>query len=112
VRPLIVLGVIGVVLVVWLFVLEPGNPRLLDDYALEDADTLRVGTTTIDAGWTRVTEVTETESEVLIVVKLFTWPVPGGGPEERIEFVVDLDAPLGDRVVTDPFHEVLRADDN
>lgn len=84
--------------------LNPGTARLLDYYEVVDANTIIGGTVTGDASWTRVTGVVESSSEVKITVRSFTWPVTTASIGRQIELTVSLEAPLGDRRVTDEFH--------
>lgn len=108
IRWAIVLGVVALVF----FVASPGNVLMLDYYELEDADTIRVGTSAGSAAWTRVTDVTETSSKVQITVKSWSWPVPQADVGYPIELTVNLETPLGDRQVTDLLHVVpLRTGD-
>ena len=81
---------------------------MIDFYKLLDPATIRVTTYAGSAAWTRVTDVTETSSQVDIVLKSWEWPVPQAGIGELVPLTVTLDAPLGDRLVTDGLHEVPR----
>ena len=103
---LALVGVLAVAVAVWLLVLEPGDERVIDDYVLIGPDTLRVATIAGDGAWTRVTEVTETSNEVHLTVKSFAWPLSMADIGQRVEMDVQLAEPLGDRRVTDGFHEI------
>jgi hypothetical protein len=54
-------------------------------------------------------DVVESDSEVVISVKRLSIPLLGRtGAAVPVEFVVELERPLGDRIVNDGFGEVLR----
>jgi hypothetical protein len=95
---LVAVGAVG-----FLFVREEGHVEPIEYYRLMEPDTIAIGTYTgAKPVWTRVADVTETESGVLIVVK--TWMIPPfmrPGIAYSIELTVILDGPLGDRVVLD-----------
>ena len=90
------------------FLASAGRVLVIDTYELVDAARVRVSTYASSAAWTRVTGVSETSSQVHITVKLWEWPVPQAGIGEPLDLTVTLDAPLGDRRVTDGLHEVPR----
>ncbi len=51
--------------------------------------------------------MTETETEVIITVRGLSWPAMRGTLEGyEIQLLVDLERPLGERVVHDTFSEV------
>jgi hypothetical protein len=97
------LGVVGLAAAV-LFFAEPGDVLTIDSYELVEPATIHVRTSAGSAAWTRVTEVTETASRVQIAVKSWGWPVPQSNFAHPLELTVMLDAPLGDRQVTDGVH--------
>lgn len=105
----VAVGVVAVS-VVGLWIVRPGGePRVLRYYRLVDEDTLIVGTETTSGEEIRVTEVVESADAVTITVRGFTVifgpTAPVGVP---VELRVDLDAPLGNRAVFDPHHDVPR----
>jgi len=101
--------VAGALLVGAFFVADPGRVLLLDSYDAIDAHTLRVTTCSAPAlTWTRLTRIAERSTEVEITVKSFTLPLPVGSSCEVVEFMVTLEAPIGDREVTDGTHVVPR----
>jgi hypothetical protein len=94
---LVAVGAVG-----FLSVRDEGHVEPIEYYRLVEPDTIAIGTHTGEAVWTRVADVTETESGVLVVVK--TWMIPfimRPGIGYPIELTVILDGPLGDRVVID-----------
>jgi hypothetical protein len=103
IRILVVLAVlVAVGAVGFLSVRDAGHVEPIEYYRLVEPDTIAIGTHTGEAVWTRVADVTETESGVLVVVK--TWMIPfimRPGIGYPIELTVILDGPLGDRVVID-----------
>lgn len=100
---------LAIALVVTHFVVTPGNVGLLDWYEPVDDHTIRIGTTTGDFTWTRVTAVVESPAEVRVTVTSTGWPLVTTGDVGRdFEVLVSLEQPLGDRRVFDPFHEVPR----
>lgn len=108
-KRLIGLGVAGVLLLAGAYVASGGSPMRVDSYTLEGPSTLVIEAVGGRGAWLRLTDVVESDTEVRITVKRVSIPLLGrtaiGIPEH---FVVELDEPLGDRVVNDGFGEVLR----
>jgi hypothetical protein len=74
----------------------------IEYYRLVGDRTIVVGTITGVATWSRVSSVTETPTSVVVAVRSFDIPfVPRSGVGLPIEYVVTLEAPLGDRTVVD-----------
>jgi hypothetical protein len=92
-RILVVLAVLVAVGAVG-FLLVPDDVEPIEYYRLVEPDTIAIGTYTGGAVWTRVTDVTETESGVLIVVKSRRFPfIMGPAIAYPIELTVILDGP-------------------
>ena len=119
-RPTIAIVAVGVVvLAAWLAfrdggqglaALGGGTPLPADYYRLVDPDTIIVTGVTGEGQWTRVTNVSESPSEVRITVRSLQGPGTQIGIGYPIEWTVDLGAPLGDRVVNDGFNDLPRRD--
>lgn len=78
------------------------RPAPLDYYRLVGDRTIVVHTITGRATWTRVSSVSESPTSVVVTVRSFRIPfVPASGVGIPIEFVITLEAPLGDRTVVD-----------
>ena len=78
------------------------QPLTLESYRSLDPRTLVVVGYGASGAWTRVSDVSETESTVSISVDKFTFtPLPGTGLGAPIEVEVRLDAPLAGRTVID-----------
>jgi hypothetical protein len=77
------------------------RPDPIDYYRLVGDRTIVVGTLTGVATWSRVSSVTETPTSVVVAVRSFRFPVPAPAAGIPIEYVVTLEAPLGDRTVVD-----------
>ena len=107
----VLLGV-AALLVVGLWIARPGGtPAFIDYYGIVDQDSIVIGTLTGDGDETRVTDVRQTAETVTITVQVFTVIFgPRADIGRPIELLVDLDRPLGDRKVWDPYHEVPRFD--
>ena len=105
------LGVVAVV-VIGIVLFRPGSqPMGLDYYRMLDEDTIVIGLIGGESADARVTDVSETDDTVTITVRLFTTSF--GLTNEvglPVELQVDLERPLGDRKVFDPYHEVLPAE--
>ncbi len=99
------LGIVALIAAAFL-VAEPGDVLTIESYELIEPETIRIRTSAGSAAWTRVTQVTETASRVQITVKSTGWPVPQSDVANPLELTVMLDAPLGDRHVTDGLHVV------
>jgi hypothetical protein len=83
-----------------------GRTDRLEYYRMMDPDTIIIGVVSGRIAWTRVTDVAETGSEVRITVRTIDNPLPATGQGFPIELTVDLDEPLGHRVVVDGTWEV------
>jgi hypothetical protein len=99
-------------LVAGLWIARPGSPpKFIDYYGILDEDSIVIGTLTGDGDEIRVTDVNQTADTVTITVQTFTFIFgPRADIGRPIELLVDLDRPLGDRQVWDPYHEVPRVD--
>jgi hypothetical protein len=85
-----------------------GSPMRVDSYTVEGPTTIVIQADGGSGTWLRLTDVEESSTEVRITVKRISVPLPRTAAAVPIYFVVELDDPLGDRVVTDGFGEVLR----
>lgn len=91
-----------VVTAVWALMAIYDRAQPLDYYRLVGDRTIVVGTITGRGTWTRVSSVTETPISIVVAVRSFPIPfVPAAGVGIPIEFVITLEAPLGDRTVVD-----------
>ena len=82
-------------------------------YQVVDDRTILVDVFAPDTGWTRVTGVVETSTEVTITVSTIEWQLgPGYITEHQVGFTVTLKDPLGSRAVVDSSNglEVKRLD--
>jgi hypothetical protein len=80
-------------------------------YRVEDADTIIVTGITGPGAWTRITNVVESGTEVRITVRSFRWPGSYTSIGEPIAWTVDLERPLGDRIVHDGLGELPREEE-
>jgi hypothetical protein len=109
-----VLGIVATltVIILALYALIPAGHRAVDYYVVTNPETLLIGTIT-GAGESLRVDVVESPTEVSLTVKAFTdpftWPwAPHADVGRAVELVVELEAPLGDRLVVDEFHTVPR----
>ena len=114
-RPWLLVGaafaLIGVVAAGFWLLRPGGEPILVEYYRPVDEDTLVIGVFEGSNHEARVTEVTETSDSITIVVREFRQVFRAtGGTMSPIELTVELDAPLADRAVFDPYHSVPRTD--
>lgn len=91
----IVVAVIGLILVGFDRPAPIHYYRTINDYAIA------VGTITGPNTWTRVTGVSETDSQIIVDVKSMTAPLPGTGGDDIYELTVLLAQPIGTRAVID-----------
>jgi hypothetical protein len=95
--PLFVLAALIVILI-----LSTDQDARLEAYRVLDDDTIEVqfigGTNWF---WTRLDSLEESAESVMIRVRSFEWPVPHTDVGVPYELTVDLDAPLGERIVID-----------
>ena len=98
------------VFAVGFWLLRPGSdPLIVDYYRVSDENTLVIGTTAGDGEETRITAVVETSDSVTITAQTFRFMFgPMSSIGRPVELVVELDRPLGDRGVFDPYHAVPR----
>lgn len=90
-----------------------GGGQLVPAHAYDviDADTIVVASLTGQGAWTRITNVVESASEVRVSIRFLRWPMGTFTNEGYpIEWTLDLNDPLGDRVVHDGIHPVPRAE--
>lgn len=115
-RPAMAVVAVGlIVLTAWLAfrdggqglaALGGGRPLPADYYRLGDPDTIIVTGVTGQGQWTRITNVSESSSEVRITIRSLRWPgtyVDIGYP---VEWTLDLSGPLGARAVNDGFNDL------
>ncbi len=81
----------------------------IDRYRVVDQRTIVISVYVEPLGWTRVTGVTETPTEVRITVEDLAWPAlgPQAATLTLRELTVSLSADLGDRVVRDGLGNVV-----
>jgi len=86
----------------WLLVMGQESVPTLDSYRIVDSRTIEVEAVSPPHGWTRVTSVTESSSDVRITVRCQTW-LRGSGTAELVlvRLSVHLVQPLANRVVMD-----------
>jgi hypothetical protein len=103
---------IAVLIVAGFLLFRPGGPpAFIDYYRIVDEDTIVIGTGGGNDEETRVTDVVESDERVTITARSFTTNFGMGNDLGiPIELEVELDAPLGDRGVFDPHHEVPRVE--
>lgn len=75
-------------------------------HRIVDDDTLTIITETGEGDFTRITDVTETASAVRITIRSMEAPGLRVSQGRILELTVELEAPLGHRVVHDGIHEV------
>jgi hypothetical protein len=106
---LVGIGLAVVVGVIVVYVASGGSPMRVDSYTVEGPTTIVVEAEKGGGEWVQLTDVVESESEVLITVKRLSVPLLGrSGAAVPVYFTVELDAPLGERSVNDGFGDVLR----
>lgn len=76
------------------------RPAPVNAYREVDNRTIVVSTVTGPATWTRVTDVTETPTSVVVRVSSLSAPLPGAG-DDILELPVLLSAPIDGRTVVD-----------
>jgi len=114
----VVIGLVAVGVLAWMAVRDGGTGwtalgggQLVpaDSYAIADADTIIVTSTTGSGAWTRITNVLETADSVHVSIRVLYWPlVVHADMGTPIAWRLDLAQPLGDRVVHDRLQEVPR----
>jgi hypothetical protein len=105
---LIGLTVMGVLALGGTYVASGGSPTRVESYAVEGPSTIVIEALTGSGAWVRLTDVVESDDEVVVTVRRLSLPFPGTAAGVPIHFVVELDEPLADRVVSDGFGPVLR----
>jgi hypothetical protein len=102
-RWVILVGVAALLVVVlWILLVVREYPSRIHSYRVIDERTLVVQVNAPPRGWTWVDEVVETSSAVKVSIKSFDLlPGPGTAYAISLELTVQLDQPLGDRVVQD-----------
>ena len=87
-----------------------GRMDALTSYSLVgDGHSVRLEVTGGAATWTRVVQLTQTPDEVAVTVRSFTFPfLPQTAVGQRLELLVDLREPMGDRRLWDGFWFVPR----
>jgi hypothetical protein len=99
-RRWVALAVVIVVLLATLRLLY--QPLTIESYRTLDTETLLVVGYGATGAWTRVSDVSETQSTVTVSVDKVTFqPLPGTAVGATIELEVRLDAPLAGRTVID-----------
>jgi hypothetical protein len=99
---LILLGASAAVGLLWLVFVARSSTELVTAYRVTGPATIVVETSGPPRGWTRVTHVDESRSDVTVTVESWNWlPGPGTAYALRVELPVSLGAPLGDRAVID-----------
>lgn len=98
-----VVGLVGVALVlaVGIAVFLTDQEASIEAYRVRDDDTVVI-TALGGTNWigTRVHQVTESDEMIRVWVRSFEWPfLPHNDRGVPFRFVIDLDAPLGDRLV-------------
>ncbi len=86
------------------WILRPGGqPHSIDHYRLVDADTLVIRVWAEEEAETRVTGIAETDDSVTITVRTFSFVIGPQAPEPvPMDLTVDLQRPLGNRLVFTP----------
>lgn len=98
----VVVGIIAIVVAAWLVFVAKNYATVVGPYQVIDPQTIVVEAVGAPRGWTRVTSVVESATEVRITVQVWDWlPGPGTGYGVRVQLTVHLSQPLGDRRVTD-----------
>ncbi len=108
-KRLIGIGLATAVLIVLIYIASGGSPMRVDSYTVEGPSTIAVVAEKGRGDWVQLTDVVESEDEVLITVKQLEIPLLAGPADaELVRFVVELESPLGERIVNDGYGEVLR----
>jgi hypothetical protein len=90
------------VILSWLLFVAREYPSRIDSYRVVDERTIVVQVVAPPRGWTWVDEVVESSSAVKVSVRSFDLlPGPGTAYAISLELTVQLDEPLGDRLVED-----------
>jgi hypothetical protein len=92
----------AIIAVGYFSVRDAGYVEPIEYYRVLEPQQIAVGTYTGNGVWTRVADVTETESTIAVVVK--TWMIPfmtGPAVAFPVELTVSLDEPVDGRAVTD-----------
>jgi len=102
-RRLLVAGaVLPLVAAGWIVFVAKNYTAAIDYYEVATPQAIMIGVTSAPRAWTRVTQVTESSTEVRIKVEAWDWaPGPGTAHAVTVRLTVQLDAPLGSRTVTD-----------
>lgn len=118
----VVIGLVAIGVLAWMALRDGGRGwaalgggQLVpaDSYAIADADTIIVTSTTGSGAWTRITNVVETADSVQVSIRVLYWPlVVHADVGTPIAWRLDLARPLGDRVVQDGLQDVPRRDDS
>lgn len=88
-----------------------GSRERLDSFRRSGETTLVVQGERGEGDWSRVVSVEETATSVTVTVKTLSIPLlPRSAVGYPTEFIIELDAPLGDRLVTDGFGELSERD--
>jgi hypothetical protein len=77
------------------------RPMPIEGYRLISPSSIGLETITGPGSWTRVTGVSETSSSIMVTVNSLQAPLPGSDVGQFLELVINLDAPLGARLVID-----------
>ena len=86
----------------WVAVVGGSFRPSIDGYYIVDQDRIVVVTSGASQGWTRVTEVVESQADVHITVTSQEWLHSSGAASlERLELIVQLADPLAGRTVRD-----------
>jgi hypothetical protein len=100
-RSVIAVGVVALLVMLYLLFVARNYTATLSYYRVVDARTITVGAVGAPRAWTRVTDVSETSSEVRITVQVFDWLSGGEAYAPIVELMVRLAQPLDGRVVKD-----------
>lgn len=98
----------GLVIVGGTYVAAGGAPVRVDSYRLARDSTIVVEAERGTGDWVRLTDLEESDTQVRVTVKRVSIPFFGRtGVGIPVYFTIDLEQPLGDRVVEDGFGDVL-----
>ena len=101
-RWVVAASLFAVLVVLGLYYVANNHTDQIEGYRVINERTILIEVGGPPSSWTRVTQVTETSSQVRITVEsLDLTPGPSLASLKRFEFTVQLAQPLGDRVVVD-----------
>lgn len=101
-RSLVVVVIVGLLVGVWLLFVVKSYSVPITSYRVVDDQTLVVQVVAGSRSWCRLANTAETASDIQVSAECVDWlPLPGTAVGQTLEYTVQLDEPLNDRVVID-----------